>query len=403
MKALVCFFIGVFFFRPALFSQADGRIDGDIADSANHRLAGCSVFINHTSIGTQSDQNGKFTLQKIPAGTYELIFSSIGYKTYVMIISGERLPGTLHIRLKLKTEELATVIVTPFISGGWDQWGKIFVSNFIGTYGNASECRIKNPEVVRFKFYDKDNLLIAEADKPIVISNPALGYNIIYHLETFYCDLNKNTTIFNGYPQFEEMTSRRRTAVDTWKKNRMSAYKGSLMHLIRALYSDDLPGQGFELRRITETDVSGEETSSTTAIKEGVLLEARLLKEDSAHFYRNTKSQPVHVSKYDSCFLLPEDLVTSNGDGSKSFFTASKLFIRYRGAKEDFGYIRTILSMRKRTYPQSVIYLRTQTPVRLWANGSYYAPDEIFAKGYLAWLGKLSNALPLNYQPGEIK
>lgn len=108
--------------------------------------------------------------------------------------------------------------------------------------------------------------------------------------------------------------------------------------------------------------------------------------------------QPDYSEEYDSCMLTTDSLVVPNHDEAKILFFTYKLYIIYITAKEDYGYIRTILSMRKPDNQKSIIYLRSPAPLIIWQNGNYCSPDEVFSKSYLAWLGKISNALPLDYE-----
>jgi hypothetical protein len=59
--------------------------------------------------------------------------------------------------------------------------------------------------------------------------------------------------------------------------------------------------------------------------------------------------------------------------------------------------------MRKPRDQKSIVYLRTPSPVVIWRDGDFYSPEEIFSKGYLAWLGKLANALPWDYDVNDEK
>ena len=69
-------------------------LSGVVKDSAGGKpLAGVSVFLNNTSRGTVTHADGSFLLPRIPKGSYQLVFSAIGYATVVMDINGGHLPG----------------------------------------------------------------------------------------------------------------------------------------------------------------------------------------------------------------------------------------------------------------------------------------------------------------------
>jgi len=85
-----------------------------------------SVYLNNTSIGTITNEQGLFTINRIPSDKFRLVVSSIGYETYVNLIDPRRLPVELIITLKLKSEELKDIVLTPFEPDGWAKWGKLF-------------------------------------------------------------------------------------------------------------------------------------------------------------------------------------------------------------------------------------------------------------------------------------
>ena len=76
---LLCTFCLVLFF---LNSRAQKLLRGVVIDAEKNKpVQNASVFLNTTSIGTLTNEEGNFSLT-IPSGRYELIVSSIGYETY---------------------------------------------------------------------------------------------------------------------------------------------------------------------------------------------------------------------------------------------------------------------------------------------------------------------------------
>ncbi len=176
MKRYFCLLMYVAFSSTPSLCQTSRTIKGQVmSGTTGSPLSNCSVFINSTSKGTVTDEEGRFELSNIQDGKYELIVSSIGYETYVQPFSGAQLPLGLTIRLKEKATDLSSVTVEPFETDGWEKWGKTFMDNFIGTTEYARQCTIKNKEVLRFRFSSKKNILTAIAYEPIIIVNKALG------------------------------------------------------------------------------------------------------------------------------------------------------------------------------------------------------------------------------------
>jgi hypothetical protein len=199
------------------FSQSPGStLSGLVRDSASGKpIPGVSVFLNSTSKGTVTHDDGSFVVSGIPPGRYELIVSAIGYATMQLEISTRHLPPVLKIALHTQASELAAVTVEPYLKNGWKKWGQLFWDNFIGTTANASSCSIKNKEVLRFRYYLKSRKLTVNAVEPLIITNKALGYNLEYRLESFSVDFTTNIISYYGYPFFREMpTGRQRPSAE---------------------------------------------------------------------------------------------------------------------------------------------------------------------------------------------
>ena len=60
---------------------AQGTMKGKITDSKGEAIIGANVFIKGTNLGAATNIEGNYTIKSIPAGSYTLIVSSLGYKT----------------------------------------------------------------------------------------------------------------------------------------------------------------------------------------------------------------------------------------------------------------------------------------------------------------------------------
>ena len=72
-------------FLILLFTQIalaqTGTITGSITDNYGNALVGVNALVTQTTIGSQSDFDGSFTLQKVPSGNHIIRLSYLGYKT----------------------------------------------------------------------------------------------------------------------------------------------------------------------------------------------------------------------------------------------------------------------------------------------------------------------------------
>ena len=97
-------------------STAQGQdlniLSGVIRDNKAVGIPGATVYLLNTNFGTPSDAQGRFSIQDIPAGQYQVQFSAVGYATITQNIT---LPGDnaeLNIQLAPANKQLGEVMVT---------------------------------------------------------------------------------------------------------------------------------------------------------------------------------------------------------------------------------------------------------------------------------------------------
>jgi len=95
------------------FAQ-NGSIDGTVLDASNAEpIIGANVYIQGTTVGASTDIDGKFVINNIKPGTYNIVVSFITYKTHiieeVVVESGKR--TTLNIEIVEDIAELMEVVV----------------------------------------------------------------------------------------------------------------------------------------------------------------------------------------------------------------------------------------------------------------------------------------------------
>lgn len=96
-----------------VFAQDTGSLKGRVLDKAGETLPGATVQINSLNIGKVTDLDGVYTLENIKVGTYNVVFSFVGYAPLnksVTIKSGET--TTLEVRLERSDNVLTEVVVT---------------------------------------------------------------------------------------------------------------------------------------------------------------------------------------------------------------------------------------------------------------------------------------------------
>jgi iron complex outermembrane receptor protein len=105
MKKVV---VGLILYLASLTVWAQNSLIGRVVDDKNNLpLVGASVWIETANRGTVTDENGQFTINRLPQGNLEIRVSYLGYETEQMTITVP-LSGELVVKLKSKdflTEE----------------------------------------------------------------------------------------------------------------------------------------------------------------------------------------------------------------------------------------------------------------------------------------------------------
>jgi hypothetical protein len=242
---------------------------GQIIDAQSKMpVAGASIFINNSTYGMTSREDGTFDWSPFPPPPFDLTITAIGYESAVIPVTAGTSNSRLTIPLKARAFDLDEVTIKGPEKDGWEKYGQQFTEDFIGYSSFARECDILNKEVLEFRY--NEGVLRVTADKPLKIRNKATGYLVTYWLEDFELDQNTRRLYYKGYTQFASLDSKRKGKVKKWETNRLSAYKGSIYHFMRSVYQGNTSREGFEIRKLKR--VSQDEIDSYIPIKTDTLL-----------------------------------------------------------------------------------------------------------------------------------
>jgi TonB-dependent receptor len=98
-----------------VYSQETGTITGTVVDKQNGEvLIGANIFLQETTIGAATDFEGNFRIAVVPAGSYTLVASMIGYAKLTVTNVEVKGNGVLKLDLVLTSEAIETdeVVVT---------------------------------------------------------------------------------------------------------------------------------------------------------------------------------------------------------------------------------------------------------------------------------------------------
>jgi len=206
-------------------------------------LSGAHVFIAASMLGTTTDDEGNYRLERVPTGALRLYVSMLGFEPQARdLLLQTAQVYTYNFTLEPKILEVGEVVVEAEGDEHWLERLEKFTRLFIGESPNSSGVTITNPEVLDFQA--SGGTLTAYAGEPLIIDNTALGYRIQYFLNDFKAEPRR--TQYDGEPLYEEMRPSSPEEAQKWKANRKKAFMGSFRHFLLALLSSRTEGQGFK-------------------------------------------------------------------------------------------------------------------------------------------------------------
>jgi hypothetical protein len=401
MKKFYFLFLLLFAFNRFLFAQY--QVIGSVLNGTNGlALGGATVFINGGSNGTVTDKDGNFVLSNISSIGFELVVSYVSFETIVIKISAENIHKRFKIQMAPKENLLQEVVVGAVEKDGWKKWGKLFTDHFIGTSSNAANCTLTNPNVLRFRYNKKNQVLTVSANDQLIIINNALGYVVKYQLEEFTYDSKRRLVTFLGYSSFKEMEGNKRK-MERWVNNRKEAFYGSMMHFMRSVYAGKAEHEGYNMTSLIRYFPKD---STTRRIYDNIM-KGNYSEVDTANYsIQITKPEGVIFSQ-PVIFLIGKKPLYAQSirktDTANHVFTyfENSIQLVYTKEFERPEYVTQMSPTRKQRGPQtSIIYLTNSRPVTIEKNGLFFEPLDVFTEGYLAW-EKMGEMLPTDYSPAN--
>jgi carboxypeptidase-like protein len=252
MKFSISFklFVLFFFCINVCSSQV---ITGLILDgNSNNPIDGASIYFDNTTIGTTSNEKGKFTLEYNKNIQTQLIVSFIGYKT--LAFEEFSTDEEMTIYLYESNEVLDEVILT--VKGAWSRELKLkeFLRHYLGESDNGKAGKILNKDDIILRYNDGKKQLTARAKSPILIKNTNLKYIVtveLDHFEVNYSFVSKNKKRLNLDYVFYSGANFFKSLQDVPTKRtlekREEAYEGSVLHFMRALAQEKLNKEGYRI------------------------------------------------------------------------------------------------------------------------------------------------------------
>jgi hypothetical protein len=316
MKRIILFLLAVSFSQVGYNQIVKGII---LDNSNNSKISFASVYINGTSAGTNSDQNGYFELDITKYSSLPLTVSALGY--FPCTLTDFSVEKPIDIYLSSKTFELNEVVVAAKSTSKERKANlKLFRDQFLGSGYNGKNCVITNEVDITFKNFG--DTLKAYASKPILIVNNALGYKITYYLDNFeYCWKCKSF-LYKGSAFFSEDMSDALTQKKFFEKRRKSAYLGSRSHFFSSLWTNSLKSNSFIIKNSIDEILNYEDI---VIVRAG--FKKYLSYKDNLYIYYFSKSPNSYIEP-----LKAQVFFDSNG-----YFDGSGVKINGRMAQQRIG------------------------------------------------------------------
>ena len=276
MKRRICLFS--FLFPLLCLAQT---FSGKVIDKITQLpIETASVYFNNTTIGTTTDDKGKFSIVYTDAVQSTLVISYLGYKK--VLISDYRNQNDITVELIEANNALDEVYIEFDDGLTRRQKLRIFRKEFLGISKFGKSCKILNEDDLILKYDKKNKALYASAKVPLTIKNKALQYEIAYDIIDFevkfrYANIKTkkftvNTVTYYGtsfYKNLDGFSSK------TTAKNRLQVYRGSVQHFMRSLYNENLKDEGYwifyDKFRVDEWDYFKVKTITNSELKKVTL------------------------------------------------------------------------------------------------------------------------------------
>ncbi|MFH1943251.1 MAG: carboxypeptidase-like regulatory domain-containing protein, partial [bacterium] len=220
--------------------------------STNQPLYFANVFLSGTTLGCATDKDGRYTIERVPPGPYDLVATMMGYEPVSASLEFFDEPEkTVYFKLKPIPIEGETISITAKYPKDWKENLKIFEQLIFGSRAFAKQCSLVNPEVLDF---ERSHTFRAYNEQPATFINNALGYKVSFLLIYFDARLHGQGHYgLKGYivaTNFEELNPNDEEEREKWIQNRLVTYNGSMRHFIRAVWERRLKEEGFTVSRL---------------------------------------------------------------------------------------------------------------------------------------------------------
>ena len=229
-------------------------ISGFVYDIATNRpIPDVCVYLDGTSINTTTDASGKFVLTTKAVINTKLVIFHLSYHIVMIDRPFDGLPDILYLKERVNILKEVTILADCFSR---KQKMEAFREHFLGTTRAGESCTIQNEEDIELFFNMQTRTLSASSDKPIIVLNSYLSYQVSFTLVDFEVEYPyvtdckgglKNRYVRKTFFAVGSTFTDRDPNSKRIKRNREEVYKKSSNRFFKSLINNTLEKDGFKL------------------------------------------------------------------------------------------------------------------------------------------------------------
>jgi len=280
------------------------------------------LYIDGTTIGVTSDENGNFVFNDL-SFPIKIEISHLSYDPKTIRYE-EQIPKKVTINLSPRAIKLQEVLILH--KGTRKEYIRKFNSWFIGIDQWGQRSKLMNDSALVF-FEDPKGFRVGAAE-PLIIESRGLGYTVRADLRDFLVEKNDSS----GHETWSFISSYHFTASkkNKFDRNRAQAYYNSSQHFLKSLYETKISRNGYTIKKEIINDSTGQKEHVIISIDSNLVWNA-----DSIRTLTGLKGKEFFIQYYYRANGFPKDL--EKNDPSIPFkssavkFTKNEIILRSDG------------------------------------------------------------------------
>jgi len=209
-------------------------------EQSNEPIPFANIFIENSTIGTQSDLDGHFELDLKEVNNAQIAISHLNYE--LVTLNVDEVKDTVYLSARSIVIEGLSIS-----SKGKDRLRskrlKRFEDSFLGANRDRKKVYLTNSDQILFD--EKRGILYAYSDHPVKVYNEHLGYEIEFHIERF--ELNyEEELLYKGSIFFKSLDGTRKQTA-RYNKNRKRTFENSSQRFFADLLTNDFDRDVYQI------------------------------------------------------------------------------------------------------------------------------------------------------------